>query len=107
MNGRIVRLWQARAPQAAIDAWFAGYQEKVLPRMRSIDGCSGVSVQVSDTADPRTLSVLTYWDSAEAMAEFVGPDRDEAVMPEWVAQLLPDHDGFATHSVEMLEEDFR
>ena len=105
MSGALIRRWEARAPEAAIDAWLDGYRERVLPKMKTFDGFRGVKIHVSRGADPRTVTVLTAWDGEEAMERFVGPDHAKAVMPDWVAELMPDHDSFATHYDEVLSEE--
>lgn len=107
MSAKLVRRWEARAPIGAVREWLVGYREKVLPQMKSIEGCLGVSIQVSEGADPRQITVLTYWNGRSPLMEFAGSDPSVAVMPDWVAAILPDHDTFATHHEEVLLEDFQ
>ena len=40
----------------------------------------------------------------DAVKRFAGPGPDNAVMPGWVANLMPDHDTFAVHCDEVLAE---
>jgi hypothetical protein len=104
MTGDVVRRWEARAPIEAIDAWLAQFHERVIPNYRAAEGFRWVKVLVSRDGVPRNVAVLTGWDDMDAVKRFSGPDPDSAVMPEWVAELMPDHDGFASHYDEVLAE---
>ena len=104
MMADVVRRWEARAPMAAIDAWLAQFHERVIPNYLAAEGFRWVRVLVSQDGDPRCVTVLTAWDDMDAVKRFAGPNPDSAVMPEWVAKLMPDHDSFATHYDEVLAE---
>ncbi len=102
MAEKIVRRWEARAPDRAIQEWLDGFRKIVLPKMKNTEGFVGVSVQVSRGEDLRHLVVLTTWEGVDALMPFAGPDLDAAVMPDWVAAILPDHDTHATQYNEVL-----
>ena len=104
MSKKIVRRWEARAPEAAVNEWLDGYRKIVLPRMLESEGFLDVSIQVSRGGDPRHIVVLTTWDGEDGLKKFAGPNIDEAVMPDWVAAIIPDHDTHATHYDEVLAE---
>lgn len=106
MSQRLVRRWEGRASREGIETWLAGYRERVLPAMKRIDGCLGAAVHVQRGDDPRTVTVLTYWDGARSLEEFAGPEIGSAVIQDWVADLVPDCDRFATHYDEVLVEEF-
>ena len=103
----IVRRWEARASAAGIEAWLAQFHERVMPNYRAAEGFRWVKVLASRGGEPRLVTVLTAWDDMDAVKRFAGPDPDTAVMPGWVAELMPDHDGFAIHSDELLSEGSR
>ena len=104
MAEKIVRRWEARAPDSAVKEWLEGFRKIVLPKMISTEGFLNVDIHVSRGADPRHITVLTTWDGEEALMRFAGPDLDVAVMPDWVAAIIPDHDTYATHYDEVLSE---
>jgi quinol monooxygenase YgiN len=69
-----------RGEPSAIDACIAYTRDKVLPAVRQMDGCIGLSMLV-DRHTGRCI-VTTSWDDAEAMhrsAEAIKPIRDRAV----------------------------
>ena len=104
MAEKIVRRWEARAPESAVNEWLDGFRKLVLPKMVGTEGFLGVSIHVSRGEDPRHIAVFTTWDGEDALIRFAGPNLDEAVMPDWVAAIIPDHDTHATHYDEVLSE---
>lgn len=105
MTEPVVRRWEARAPRAAIDAWLAQFHARVMPKYREATGFRGVRILVSQGAAPHRVVVLTEWDDMDAVKRFSGPTPESAVMPDWVADLMPDHDTHATHYDQVLLED--
>ena len=104
MANKIVRRWEARAPENAVQEWLDGFRKIVLPKMLSTEGFLGVTIHISRGDDPRHIAVFTSWDGRDALVRFAGPDLDVAVMPDWVAAIIPDHDTHATHYDEVLFE---
>ena len=104
MTEKIVRRWEARAPDSAVEEWLDGFRKIVLPIMQTTEGFVGVSIHVSRGEDPRHIAVFTTWEDEDALMRFAGPNLDAAVMPEWVAAIIPDHDTHATHYDEVLSE---
>ena len=104
MAEKIVRRWEARAPDSAVKEWLDGFRKIVLPKMKGTEGFLGVSIHVSRGEDPRHIAVFTRWDGKDALMRFAGPNLDVAVMPDWVAAIIPDHDTHATHYDEVLSE---
>jgi quinol monooxygenase YgiN len=104
MAEKIVRRWEARAPESAVQEWLDGFRKIVLPKMLSTEGFLGVSIHVSLGEDPRHIAVFTTWEDKDALVRFAGPDLDAAWIPDWVAAILPDHDTHATHYDEVLFE---
>ena len=104
MNEKIVRRWEARAPESAVQEWLAGFRNIVLPKMLDTEGFLGVSIHISRGEDPRHIAVFTTWNGIDALLRFAGPNLDVAVMPDWVAAIIPDHDTHASHYDEVLLE---
>ncbi|MGF1446610.1 MAG: antibiotic biosynthesis monooxygenase [Pikeienuella sp.] len=105
MSKPVIRRWEARAGSEAIEAWLAQFRDRVMPKYREAEGFRGVRVLISHGAAIRDVVVLTEWDDMAAVERFSGPEPERAVMPDWVAVLMPDHDGHATHYDEILRED--
>ena len=97
MAQKIVRRWEARASEAATKEWLDGYRKIVLPRMLETERFLGESIQVSRGEDPRHIVVLTTWDGEDGLMKFAGPNIDEAVMPDWVAAIIPTTVRSSTH----------
>jgi len=104
MTEAVVRRWEARAPMTAVEAWLAQFHDRVMPNYWVAEGFRWVKVLVSRGEDPRQVTVLTAWDDMDAVKRFAGPHSETAVMPEWVANLMPDHDDLATHFHEVMSE---
>ena len=107
MAGPVIRRWEGRATPAAIERWLAQFHERVMPKYRAAEGFRGVRILVSRGQALHEVVVLTEWDDMAAVRRFSGPEPERAVMPGWVAELMPDHDTHATHYDAVLTEETR
>ncbi|RBI75257.1 hypothetical protein DQW77_06290 [Roseovarius sp. TE539] len=104
MSAAVVRRWEARVDRADIAAWKETFEARVLPSMRGVEGFRGISVQAARQDDPCRMTVLTSWDSMDAIRHFAGDSPEMAVIPEFMLAFFREHDAEATFHDEILRE---
>lgn len=93
----IMRSWNAVATEPGSRAFARHFTIRVLPHLRKLDGFLGAYLLDRDGGDLVALTVLTLWESPEALAVHTGTDPDAAIIePEEIALLL-DFDSEVTH----------
>lgn len=86
----IVRLWRGVVP-AAKAAEYIEYQREVgPPGYREIEGNLGVYVLGRDLGETYEVSMLTFWESWDAIRAFAGEPIDKAVYYEHDIEYLID-----------------
>jgi heme-degrading monooxygenase HmoA len=94
---RIARIWSARAAHENWPEYERHFTRSVLPELREIDGYVAVNLLKRDTGREIEITVITMWDSWEAIDSFAGADRDAAVVAPNAAALLVDYDRRVRH----------
>jgi len=93
----IARLWSARTTPQNWPAYERHFNESVLPELRSIAGYIGSQLLKLDTAGEIEITVLTWWQSLEAIDAFAKPDREAAVVAPLAASVLTTYDRRVRH----------
>jgi heme-degrading monooxygenase HmoA len=93
----IARIWCAQAVPAKWPAYKDHFTENVLPELRQIDGYVSANLLKRETGGQVEITVITVWDSWEAIDSFAGSDREAAVVAPKVAALLGDFDRRVRH----------
>ena len=93
----IARIWSARATRENWSAYEDHFAENVLPELREIDGCVCANLLKRDTGNEIEITVITMWESWEAIEAFAGADREVAVVAPNAAALLIDYDRRVRH----------
>jgi len=101
----VVRRWHAMIARRDVAEWRDAFCERVLPSMRRVDGFRGISVQTAQEGDPCRMTVLTSWDSMDAIRAFAGDAPEKAVIPDFMAPFFRGHDAEATFHDEILLEE--
>ncbi len=85
----VVRSWSALAtPDGALE-YVAFFQKTLVPQLRRIPGHRGALVLRRPADDVIEITVLTFWESMDAVKRFAGDPPDRAVIePEARAILL-------------------
>jgi len=93
----IARSWHGRVPRARADA-YARYLERTgLADYRATPGNVGVIVLRRDDGDVTHFTLLTFWESLDAIRRFAGDDAERArYYPEDDDYLL-EREPFVTH----------
>ena len=99
----IVRMWRGRASAANPEGYADYFRKTLLPELKTIEGFVGASLLRRAAGDAIELTVLTRWQSLEAIRAFAGTELEKAVVePEAVAALV-DYDRRVTH-FEVVED---
>ena len=104
MTGRVVRRWEARVARANLDGWVATYRDRVLDKVKEVDGFQSVAFHADREGDPCKVTVLMKWDDMDAVKRFAGDDPATAVIPDFMQPFLIDADARATFHDEILLE---
>ena len=93
----IARTWSGVARPDTIDAYLAHLREKTFPAIASLEGHRGASVLRRASGDQVLVTVITWWESIDAIARFSGDDVAVAVVPAEAQALLSSWDARAVH----------
>ena len=93
----IARMWSGRATAANAAAYIDHFNEAVLPAVRAIRGYAGATVLRSDDGALVEITVITRWESLDAIREFAGDPIDQAVVTEHARALLDSFDDCVRH----------
>lgn len=93
----IARTWHGESEQANADRYVDHLRERTLPALSQIPGYLGAYV-LRDASGPRAVfTVVTLWESLDAIRAFAGADADAAVVPPEARALLASYDDRAVH----------
>jgi heme-degrading monooxygenase HmoA len=94
----IGRIWRGRTPAAASDAYLAFIDRVAVPEYRSTPGNRGVLVLRREVGEVAEFTLLTLWDSMDAIRGFAGDDPERAKYypedPEFLLEMPPDVEHF-------------
>lgn len=85
----IARSWSARAGQSDASRYVAHARTAVFAHLSKIKGYRGALVLTEERTTDVAVTVLTFWESMDAIRAFAGPDPEAAVVePEAEAALI-------------------
>lgn len=93
----IARLWCGTAAESDADAYVAHLRSRTIPSLGSIPGHRGAYVLQRQMPSGVAFTVITLWDSLDAIRQFAGSDPELAVVPEEARVLLASYDQRAVH----------
>jgi len=93
----IARVWHGSTKPADADRYVAHLRQNVLPELRAIAGFRGEQILRRARGDRVDFTVITLWDSIEAIARFAGPDPEVAVVAPDAQAILTAYDRRAAH----------
>lgn len=99
----IARIWQAMADRERRDAYPEHFRRRVIPELRAVPGFLGADLLSRDTADGVAFTVITRWESIDAIRRFAGEDPERAVVDPEAAAVLRRFDRHVTHH-DVLEQ---
>lgn len=94
----IARSWSARATAPGAAAYVTFYRETMVPQLERIEGHRG-SLVLTRTGDDgeAEITVLTFWESMEAVERFAGTAFDRAVVESAAQAALSSFDEWVQH----------
>jgi heme-degrading monooxygenase HmoA len=93
----IARLWCGTAAESNGDAYVEHLRSRTIPGLAGIPGHRGAYVLQRSTPSGLVFTVITFWDSLDAIRQFAGSDPELAVVPEEALALLVSYDQRAVH----------
>ena len=93
----IARVWSGAASAANAGAYVAHLHAHVFPELTRIAGHRGAYVLRRPAAAGVAFTVITLWESIDAIRAFAGDDAEAAVVPAGARALLSSWDERAVH----------
>ncbi len=99
----ILRSWSARATTDGAERYVRYFDQSLLATLRRFEGHRGVMVLTRRAGDEVEVTVLTLWDSLDAIRRFAGPEPTVAVVEDEARAMLLRFDGHVTHAEVRLD----
>ncbi len=93
----IARIWKARATPERVHEYVAYLKSTVVPELTSIHGYQGVTLLQREQNGAVEVTVITWWDSLDAIRAFAGEAIETAVVHDSAARMLVDFDRGVEH----------
>lgn len=100
----IVRQWSGLAKKEHVADYARHFGEEVLPALRKLAGFRGADVLRRDRKDGVEITVVTRWDSLEAIHRFAGEDVEVAVVAADAQPFFHTYDRTVSHHEVIIEE---
>ena len=100
----IVRQWRGLAKKDKEVKYIAHFHEEVLPTLRQLAGFRGVTVLRREIEDGIEVTVLTRWNSLDAVKSFAGENAEVAVVAEAAQPCFSSYDKTVSHHEVLVEE---
>jgi heme-degrading monooxygenase HmoA len=99
----IVRYFTATVARANAPKYYTFFRNTLTPELERIPGHRGALVLSNgDSVDPIEITVLTFWESIEAVRRFAGDTPNRAVVEPEARALLESFNEIVTqHNVEV------
>lgn len=89
----IARIWHGRTKTAKADEYYEYLKEAGIRKIQGIAGNLGVQVLRRTTDDITEFTVISYWESMDAVRKFAGADVEKTYNlpkdPEYLLELEP------------------
>ena len=96
-RGMIVRMWTARATSEGAARYVAFFAETLVPSLQAIEGHRGAQVFSRPDGGEIEITVLTFWESMDAVRRFAGAVPERAVVEPKALALLHSYDSTVRH----------
>lgn len=93
----IARVWCARTTSENWIRYDQHFTKNVVAELQAVPGYVGAQLLKRLATDGVEVTVVTFWQSWEAIGSFAGPDREAAVVAPEVAALLTEYDRRVRH----------
>jgi heme-degrading monooxygenase HmoA len=93
----IARIWNGSTSHETAGPYLAHLREHTFPELRRISGHRGAFALRRANGATVRFTVITLWDSIDAIRQFAGDDTEAAVVPAAAPALLTSYEPRATH----------
>jgi len=93
----IARIWKARATPERASEYATYLRATVVPELAAIHGYRGVTLLERDRDGAVDVTVITWWESLDAVRAFAGEAVETAVVHDTAARMLVDFDREVAH----------
>jgi heme-degrading monooxygenase HmoA len=93
----IARIWHGSTKHEHADAYETMLKPELLPGVGNVTGYKGSYLLRKNGTDEVEFITIMFWDSIDAIRDFVGPDYETSVIPEERRKYLCRHDTKAEH----------
>src|SRR5262245_32757347 len=93
----IARTWSGIARVDTIDGYLRHLRTATFPAIAALPGHCGAMVLRRESGADVAVTVVTFWESRDAIAQFAGGDVEAAVVPPEAQALLASWDARAVH----------
>lgn len=100
----IARIWKARATAERVHEYAAYVKSTVVPELTGIHGYQGVTLLQRDQNGAVEVTVITWWESLDAIRAFAGEAIENAVVHDSAARMLVDFDRGVEHHQVVFDE---
>ena len=100
---QVARSWSARATREGAKAYADFFRSTLAPQLDRIDGHCGALVLEHALDDHIEITVLTLWDSIEAVRRFAGDAFERAVVEPEARAVLLSFDEYVEHRILMFD----
>jgi heme-degrading monooxygenase HmoA len=95
----VARVWEGRVPRPKADAYLELMERVALPDYRAVPGNLGAWALRRDADDVTFVTMVTFWESLDAIRGFAGEPVDRAKYYDFDSDFLLDFPANATHHV--------
>jgi len=100
----IARIWKARATTERVQEYATYLESTVVPELAGIHGYQGATLLQRDRNGTVEVTVITWWESLDAVRAFAGEAIENAVVHDSAARMLIDFDRGVEHHQVVLDQ---
>jgi heme-degrading monooxygenase HmoA len=93
----IARTWRCVASSENVSHYVEHFEHSVFPELRSLKGFSEAFILCRPLNDDVELTVMTLWESMDAIRSFAGENAEMAVVAPAAQAVLTSFDDTVTH----------
>jgi len=93
----IARVWRCIAASDKVNDYVDHFNHSVAPELHQLGGYQGSYLLRRDVPDGVEITVMTLWESVDAIRKFAGVDVEAAVVAPIAQAILISYDRTVTH----------
>ena len=101
----IARIWKCIASPENVPHYIEHFEQSVFPELTQLAGFQKATILQQNLADDVELTVITFWDSMDAVRRFAGDNAKVAVVAPAAEAVLRSFDKSVTHCEVLLDSE--